>query len=1073
MNLTIHSIGDIAFLSQVMNGIAMIGGTQDLRTAAGIGALVGVLFQALRGLMDPTRGLRPSEFLASLLLWMALFQPTASVTLEDAYSKEVRVVAHVPLGPAVAGSLISNLGYGLTVLFETAFSTPSMTRFGYGGSLETLTAVRRNLLSRLSIGKALNPTPSNDAALTVSQYVRDCTLTGVDLGVIPIATLLNAGDLPGAFRFDSSIYVTEVRDGSLPLLATCTDAWPRLEQQVRGDILPRLTRQLGQFMKQDAGDPTQIIQSSLDALTQGQAAASQFILAAALVPMFEQGVIGRHQDSLKATEAAMVETAIAQRNSQWAAEQSMFTRIVRPMLTWIEGFSYAITPFMTFTIFLGSRGIQMCGQYVLMLIWIQFWMPVLAIGNLYITLATQGGFSALRKAGFAIDSVAGLYQIDMELQNWIAIGGMLASATPAIALMLVYGGSVTATHFLGRMQGGDFVDEKIGSPALLQSPPLIGMEPHHRHAPLTGVALSGAEHILPTFSLSQEQSASTSLTQSRREQRAETFMQSLRSQSGQSHSLSEEAGTTENLSERLSAGGSRTDRFLEATGDGLSRQYRESGISGHDFSTLLGGTLTGRIGGTSRGAAGSSESPETETLQGGLQAQLQDRFHLADGRAREIASDLTHRIGEDVSFQSDLAEAISHDLSEGHRQIGSLGLRTEDMGEIGSQASALVQADIAHQDAITHQRRAGSDVHIGALEAGMRIQSLPGQRDALDRSLDTVGLRGDAVRLGSIWHQEGLINDPGQAYAAAGLSLLSGHSQGVLHPVSGEEATLAQTLGRIVLGEAFNAPYVAGDLDISDRQLVEAEPPPFETVRKRVSDGLDATSTPERDDIIDRSDHTFRASRDRIDDAGHAVSSASDAFKEGLNRATGSRRERFDGERRASLSDSIDRAAATPAPSEWIDRTAGAFLRSLGTRLNVLGEGGIETLASLMHDARDQNLGPFETLKMLSEKGPGMLEGEILHLVKDQTAWVEKDLTPTQRDYYQAALIECFGGLPMTGDYQMAFGDLGGARAALDQEYGEKAPAIAAILRKMTTGGRSDLLELLRSYNGTGSRDID
>jgi conjugal transfer mating pair stabilization protein TraG len=1070
MNLTLHSIGDVAFLSQVLNGIAMLGGTQDLRAAAGLGALVGVLFQALRGLLDPERlGLRPGEFLASCLLWMALFQPTTTVSIEDAYSQEVKVVAHVPLGPAVAGSLISSLGYGLTVLFETAFSVPSMTHQGYAGTLETLTAVRRNLLSRLSIGKALDPTPTQDVSLTVSQYVRDCTLTGVDLGVISIGTLLNTGDLPGAFRFDSDIYVTEVRDGALPLLVTCTEAWPRLMQQVQGDTLPRLTRQLGQFMKRDAGDPTQIIQTSLDTLTQGQVAASHYILAAALVPMFEQGVIGRHQDSLKATEAAMVETAIAQRNSQWAAEQSLFTRIVRPMLTWIEGFSYAITPIMTFTLFLGARGIQMCGQYVLMLIWIQFWMPILAVGNLYITLAAQGGFSALRKADFAIDSVAGLYQMDMELQNWLAIGGMLASATPAIALMLVYGGSVTATHFLGRMQGGDFIDEKVGSPALLQSPALIGMESAHRHTPLTGVSMSGAKEILPTFTLEQDQVASQSKTLAQREQRSEAFIDSLRSQSAQSHGLIDEGGSGRTLSERFGSTGSTTDRLLESRGEALAERYRDAGLSGHEFASLIGGALSGRW---SKGSPDGVKKSLTSDLQGGLQAQLQDRFQLGESQAHEIANDLSRQIGHDQGFQLELAQAVQDDASHSTRAIASLGLRSEALSEVGHSAQGLIAADAAYQSALSTQHRSGSEVRLGALEAGMRIESQPVQREALDQSLDAVGLRGDAVRLGTSWQQDGLINDPGQAYSAAGLSLLTGHSQPVFHPLSEDESILAQTLGRTLLGNAFSAPYVGSDMNLNPDPVRFGSLDDFDALKVKVLDAL-PDSPPVREAVTEAEEERRSDALRRVGDGAHTVTSFAENSHSALKPIADSHREAFHDQVRRSLAPSLDRAAETRSPSEWLDRTAGQFLRAAGTRLSVLSEGGVETFAHILNDGMKEGQSPLEILKTLATEGPERLEGEILRWVGNEARRVEGDLTPAQQRYFKAALLECFAGLPLGGDYQMAFGDLGPARKALDEEAGSKGPAIAAILRKISGGSRNDLLGLLRSYNGRQTEGND
>ncbi len=60
----------------------------------------------------------------------------------------------------------------------------------------------------------------------------------------------------------------------------------------------------------------------------------------------------------------MVNQAIQQRNTQWAAEQSMFMTVVRPMLTFFEGFIYAITPIIAFIIVMGSFGLQLAGKYV-------------------------------------------------------------------------------------------------------------------------------------------------------------------------------------------------------------------------------------------------------------------------------------------------------------------------------------------------------------------------------------------------------------------------------------------------------------------------------------------------------------------------------------------------------------------------------------------------------------------------------------------------------------------------------------------------------------------------------------
>lgn len=1068
MSLTIHAIGDSAFLATILNSIAMLFATQDLRTAAGIGAVVGILMQVFRGLMNSgSPSIRYVEFIVSILLWMMLFQPTTSLSIEDAYTGEVRVVANVPLGPAVSGAIISELGYGLTTLFETAFTVPTLTRQGYAGTLETLTQVRRNLLSRLSLGKALDPTPTRDIATSVSQYVRDCTLTGVDLGVIGLSSLLNTGGLPDAFRYDSDVYATEIRDGSLPLLVTCSEAWPRLRNLITDQALPLLIQHLSHFMKEPgATDPIGTIQSALDALTQGQQDASSFILAAAMVPLFEQGVLGRHQDSLKASQVAIVESAIAQRNTQWATEQSMFVRIVRPMLTWIEGFSYAVTPIMAFTLLLGAQGIRMCGQYALMLIWIQFWMPILAIGNLYITLAAQGGFSALAKARFALDSVSGLYQMDLELQNWLAVGGMLASATPAIALMLVYGGSVTATHFLGRMQGGDFIDEKIASPPLLQSPALIGIESRHRHAPLSGLSLSGADHVLPTFSFSQDQGFTESGSSARRQRSSETFMEALRIQGSKSQALLEEESQSQIMTQKSGSQSSATDRFLESTGQDLALRYRESGLSGHDFATLLGGAIMGRYAESSERPDQGSTHPMKMAL--GLEGQLQDRFHVGEGRAHDIASDLSKRITSDHGFQAELAHSVAKDATEGQRSSAHLGLRSDALGEMGRSAQAAIEAETSYQSSTHTSQRSGTEGRIGALEASQRIATQPEAFLALQHGLTQVGLQGDAERLGAAWQHQGLIQNADQSYAAAGLALLTGHAHPIVHPLSEEEAILSKTLGRTILGEVFHAPYV--ETDLAPQRIAHdlQAPDAVEGLPSRVQMAIPENPLSQRESVEEAALKLQQQVTSTLDNGESLIGQTADANfyarkdsqREGENRMTV--------DRQSALTPGLDAAAQAASPAEALDDISGAFYRAIYPRLKTLGATGIEAVSQVLHDADRKGLSPSETLRLLFKEAPGALESELNRWIGGEVAKVQKALTPAQTRYFRAALLESFAGYPLTGDYHILLGDLAASRAALDRESGARGPVLATLLRKIAAGGRSDLLGLIRSYNGLG-----
>lgn len=288
----IYSIGDSAYLAAILNAVAMITGTGDFRQLAGLGFLTGVLLVLFQGILQGGQGIRFQNVLVAWLLYALMFGPTARVAIEDAYSGAVRVVDNIPLGPAAVGSMLSNVGYGVSRLFEQAFSTPAMTDTGFAEPLQTLMSVRKGTLSRIALGSANSPTPGADIERSFINYVADCTLYDVDIGNRSIDDILREPSWDAALRSDLNVPTTE--------------------------------------------------------------------------------------------------QAAQQRNAQWAAEQTLFTRIVRPMMTFFEGLIFAITPLMAFTIALGPAGIAMTGKYLLFALWIQLWMPILAIINLYLHMAIAG-----------------------------------------------------------------------------------------------------------------------------------------------------------------------------------------------------------------------------------------------------------------------------------------------------------------------------------------------------------------------------------------------------------------------------------------------------------------------------------------------------------------------------------------------------------------------------------------------------------------------------------------------------------------------------------------------------------
>ena len=200
----IYSIGDAAFLESILNAVAMLAGTADLKQLAGVGFLLGVLLVLFQGILGGAYSIKFQNVLIAWVIYALMFGPKVTVAIEDSYSGAVRVVANVPLGPAAVGSMLSNVGYGVTRLFETAFSTPAMTDHGFADALQTLMTVRKSALSRIALGSANSPTDGADVERSFVNYVADCTLYDVDIGTRSIEEILKTSSPNFAHRLNAS-----------------------------------------------------------------------------------------------------------------------------------------------------------------------------------------------------------------------------------------------------------------------------------------------------------------------------------------------------------------------------------------------------------------------------------------------------------------------------------------------------------------------------------------------------------------------------------------------------------------------------------------------------------------------------------------------------------------------------------------------------------------------------------------------------------------------------------------------------------------------------------------------------
>lgn len=563
---TIYSIGDSAFLAQILNSLAMITGTGDFEQLVAIGLVLGLFIMGVQCVMSGTRQFNLHQVFLGFLCYLCMFGPSVTVHIEDAYTGQVRTVDNVPVGAGVAGTLISNVGYGVTQLFEQGYGdVDRMTEHSFGDALKSLNSVRAIAYDASILNAASQSLGAgSDLRKSLDNYIRECTMVKIVVGQGTPEEVYGGG--LNALAFQNTIYGTEVYlPGNNAAKLDCSAAWqqlkPRFEQAMQDPrTIAALNRLAGSMDAQGQVQTTyDRITDALHALNVTQISARDYVNVAVLEPIYRRSAQGFYNDMGDSASAVMINQAIEQRNTQWAAEQSMFLSTVRPLMAFFEGFIYAITPIMAFMIVMGAFGMAMITKYFQVVVWVQLWMPVLSIVNLFILMGARNQFASIVTDPMSFYTLNNGSQI---LQNWIATGGMLAAATPMIALFLVTGSTYAFTSLTNRMGGGDHINEKIASPDMVKPAEILSMMPQATSSAIGGVAATGS--VIPTLDIGQGLQNNVTAAETNKKAASDALAKSIVNQASESKMHNILAGLSQITGDQTLASAAKN----YATGDG-------------------------------------------------------------------------------------------------------------------------------------------------------------------------------------------------------------------------------------------------------------------------------------------------------------------------------------------------------------------------------------------------------------------------------------------------------------------------------------------------------------------------
>ena len=521
MDFTIISLGNVEFLSAILNGVAMICGTGNFSRLVAVGFVLGLLYIGFQCIFEGGQKINLHHTFLCFLCYLMMFGPSCTVVIEDAYTGRARTVDNLPLGVGVAGAAISGIGYGVTKMMEQGYATyDRTTEHQFAEPLRLLNQLRAgtrkedyfNIID-FKLGLRANGQPS-DSKQALTNYLSECTMAKIQLQATTPSRVhgANWGD---EFKFNSEAHTVFLPLGGVAKeVTTCKAGFAELDKIFAQLDSQEVSKSVNGLLhvRDDTGLAVATnydkIQNAMQALNITMNASQDFMKMSIIQNVYELAAQKFYATQQDIASAVAVNQAVIQRNTQWASESTMFLNASRALMAFFEGFVYAITPIMGFLMAVGAFGVSLIGKYFLTIVWIQLWLPILSILNLYIMTGARAAIVDANLGGttsfFALDTMTN------EVQTWLSTGGMLTAATPMIALFLVTGSTYAFTSLAGRLGGQDHFNERIATPDAVSPSAVMSHAPYVQADRMSGVRVSGSDATVAKVDLGAATAATVS-----------------------------------------------------------------------------------------------------------------------------------------------------------------------------------------------------------------------------------------------------------------------------------------------------------------------------------------------------------------------------------------------------------------------------------------------------------------------------------------------------------------------------------------------------------------------------------
>ena len=700
----------------IFNAAAAIHASSDYMSAVAAVAFCGFVAALIAYAFAPDK-LQGWKWLATVLLvFSILIVPRVTVGIVDKTGgSPVKVVANVPFGIAMLGSVTSTIGHTLTGLFETAFQVIP----GAGALPSELTYEKNGLMfgNRLirDTGNVVFQDPNFRTDLI--NYIHNCTMYDLIDGTVDPGTFSSSDDVwalmgtPNPARFS-----TLTGSGGAVTVDTC----PNVYSNLNGRLPAQLTRIQGKLAFQlnptlpsaaaAAAIAGQIQQAYLkNSIATAAATAADLIRQNAVLNAINDSsnIIGQKiNDPASMVLAVGRAQAVAQQNATWlnygkVAEQAL--PVVRNV---IEAITYALFPLFVLLLLLTSGRETMIAfkGYAAILIWIQLWPPLYAVLNYMASIYAAYDLAAAADLGTGAkalslqtastiysraisgEAVVGYLAISIPFIAWAALKrmenfgtalvgglsglqGMLSGSTGSAAVGNVNMGNVAmdqlqlapnrTSAFMGSWQN-DLTGNTASSNALTGRTAMSLLRNQGFASRVVSMRVSEQDVTEASRQADAARGEAVSATQDRSAVLTEAFsrgltkLRSVRNTSGSSTSSFEQLGETMN----------RLDQITKSVSD-------STGLSQSQVASIAFGA-SAHLGLNSPVAGASIQSNAGKSYQSGLSEE--QRKILGTMTNEQIAE--FKQFGDRVSRDASFITAVADDSREGRELASRLSTTT-------------------------------------------------------------------------------------------------------------------------------------------------------------------------------------------------------------------------------------------------------------------------------------------------------------------------------------------------------------------------------------------------------------